>query len=233
MQVASLCYTVEPALAGSGRFSQDDAIELQLFELEQKIQRQAHTLANKHCSSFREERCVMSKEDLARFKSADAKFLALQHRKAFKLHCWMKWLLNWMTIKPCSLQESWKELNEISPDKVWVQVQDSLHNLLQTMYLSKDIMLVSQNSEHNGVCQCNLRLTSLTNRMCPSLTGALPDLTGNEHGKIVAAQRPPHPPALLPDGKDTKNHIDGTNCVLSLQNARTNTQTITGRQWIS
>ena len=58
MQVASLCYTVEPALAGSGRFSQDDAIELQLFELaaEQKIQRQAPTLANKHHSSFREER---------------------------------------------------------------------------------------------------------------------------------------------------------------------------------
>ena len=43
-------------------------------------------------------------------------------------------------------------------------------------------MLVSQNSEHNGVCLCNLRLTSLTNRMCPSLTGALPDLTGNEYG---------------------------------------------------
>ena len=53
--------------------------------------------------------------------------------------------------------------------------------------------------------------------MCPSLTGALPDLTGNEHGKIVGSQRPPHPPALLPDGKDTKNYIDGTNCVLSLQ----------------
>ena len=29
------------------------------------------------------------------------------------------------------------------------------------MYLSKDIMLVSQNSGHNGVCQCNLRLTAL------------------------------------------------------------------------
>ena len=82
MQVASLSYTVEPAPMGSGCFSQDDAIELQLFELEQKIQRQAHTLANKHGSSFREERWVMSKEDLARFKSADAKLLALQRRKA-------------------------------------------------------------------------------------------------------------------------------------------------------
>ena len=82
MQVASLCDTVEPALAGSGRFFQDDALELQLFELEQKIQRQAQTLANKHSSSFREELWVMSKEDLARFKSADAKLLALQRRKA-------------------------------------------------------------------------------------------------------------------------------------------------------
>ena len=70
MQVASLCNTVEPALAGSGHISQDDALELQLFELEQKIQCEAQTLANKHNSSFREEQWVMSKEDLARFKSA-------------------------------------------------------------------------------------------------------------------------------------------------------------------
>ena len=76
MQVASLCNTVEPALAGSGHISQDDALELQLFELEQKIQCEAQTLANKHNSSFREEQWVMSKEDLARFKSADAKLLA-------------------------------------------------------------------------------------------------------------------------------------------------------------
>ena len=151
--------------------------------------------------------------------------------------CWMKCLLNWMTNKPCIPQESWKELNEISPDKVWVQVQGSLHTLLhtmtETMYIWNDIMLVSQNSEHNGVGQCNLRLTSLTNHMCPSLMGALPNLTGNEHGKIAAAQRPPQPPALLVDGKETKNHIDGMNCVLSLQNARKNTQTNTGREWIS
>ena len=86
MSVASLCYTVEPALEGSGHISQDDARELQLFELEQKIQRQAQTLANKHrssfSSSFREEWWVMSKDDLARFKSANAKLLALQRRKA-------------------------------------------------------------------------------------------------------------------------------------------------------
>ena len=145
-------------------------------------------------------------------------------------------LHNWTGLpkKTCSPQESWKELKEISLDKVWVQVQDSLHNLLRTIYLLKDIMLVSQNSgEHNGVCECDLRLTSLTNRMYASLTGALPDLTRNENGKIVAAQRSPHPPALLPDGKGTKNHTDGTNCVLSLQYARTNTQTDTGLQWIS
>ena len=101
------------------------------------------------------------------------------------------------------------------------------------MYLWKDIMLVSQNSEHNGVCQCNMRLTLLTNSMCPSLTGALPYLTGNENGKIVGAQRQQHPQALLPDGKDTKNHIDGTSCVLSLQNARTNTKNQHGKHWIS
>ena len=82
MQVASLCDTVEPALAGSGHISQDDALELQLFELEQDILLQAQSLANKHRSSFREERWVMSKENLARFKSADAKLLALQRTKA-------------------------------------------------------------------------------------------------------------------------------------------------------
>ena len=35
------------------------------------------------------------------------------------------------------------------------------------------------------------------------------------------------------DGKEMKNHIDGTNCVLSLQSAPTNTQANTGREWIS
>ena len=101
---------------------------------------------------------------------------------------WIEWLLNWMQNKPCSQQESWKELNKISPDKVWVQVQDSLHNLLhtmtETMYIWKDIVLVSQNSKHNGLCQFNLRLTLLTNSMCPRLTGALPYLTGNEHASM-------------------------------------------------
>ena len=66
MQVASLCYNVEPALAGIGRFSQDDVLELQLFKLEHDILLQAQSLANKHRSSFREERWVMSKENLAR-----------------------------------------------------------------------------------------------------------------------------------------------------------------------
>ena len=63
----------------------------------------------------------------------------------------------------------------------------------------------------------------------PSLTGAVPDLTGNEHGTIVVAQRPPQPPALLAHGKETKSHINGMNCVLSLQNAQTNSQTINCR----
>ena len=85
-----------------------------------------------------------------------------------------------------------------------MQVQDSQHKLLHTMYIWKDIMLVSHNSEHNGVCRCNLLLVSLTNNIYPSLTAALSDLPGNEHGKIVAAE----PPALLADGKleETKNH---------------------------
>ena len=65
-------------------------------------------------------------------------------------------------------------------------------------------MLVSQNSKHNRVCQCNLLLTSLTNSMCPSLTGVLPDLTGNKHGKIVAAQRQQHSQTILLDGKYSK-----------------------------
>ena len=82
MQLTSFCYTVEPALAGIGHFFQDDALELQLFKLEHDILLQAQSLANKHRSSFREERWVMSKENLARFKSADAKLLALQRTKA-------------------------------------------------------------------------------------------------------------------------------------------------------
>ena len=82
MQVASLCDTVEPALAGSGHISQDDAFELQLFELELNIRQQAHFLANNY-QGFVREQWVMSKEDLAaRFKSADAKLLALQRTKA-------------------------------------------------------------------------------------------------------------------------------------------------------
>ena len=82
MQVASLCDTVQPALAGSGHISQDDAFELQLFELELNIRQQAHFLANNY-QGFVREQWVMSKEDLAaRFKSADAKLLALQRTKA-------------------------------------------------------------------------------------------------------------------------------------------------------
>ena len=52
------------------------------------------------------------------------------------------------------------------------------------MYIWKDIVLVSQNSEHNGLCQCNLRLTLLTNSMSPRLKGPLPYLTGNEHASM-------------------------------------------------
>ena len=237
MQVASLCDTVQPALAGSGHISQDDAFELQLFELELNIRQQAHFLANNY-QGFVREQWVMSKEDLAaRFKSADAKLLALQRTKATLDKMAAELDAGQAVVKPAGIMERAERDFSRQSLGALVQVQDSLHNLLQTMYLSKDIMLVSQNS---GVCQCSLRLTSLANRMCPSLTavtGALPDLTGNEHGKIVAAQWPPHPQALLPDGKETKNHIDGTNCVLSLQNARTNTQTNTGRplrrRWIS
>ena len=71
MRVASLCYTVEPALAGSGHISPDDAFELQLFKLEQTIRQQAHFLpvANNY-QGFVQEQWVMSKEELAAsFKS--------------------------------------------------------------------------------------------------------------------------------------------------------------------
>ena len=82
MQVASLCYTVEPSLAGSGHIFPDDAFELQLFELELNIWQQAHFLANNY-QGFVRKQWVMSKEDLAaRFKSANAKLLALQSTKA-------------------------------------------------------------------------------------------------------------------------------------------------------
>ena len=56
------------------------------------------------------------------------------------------------------------------------------------MYIWKDIILVSQNIEHNGVCQCNLRLirlTSLTNHMCPSLTAAIPNLPSDTARKLA------------------------------------------------
>ena len=68
------------------------------------------------------------------------------------------------------------------------------------------MMLVSQHSEHNRVCQCNLCLTSLTNRMCPSLTVALPDLPENEHGTIVEAQLPQQQPVFLAGGRQ-RNEI--------------------------
>ena len=65
----------------------DDALELQLFELQQKILCQAHSLAkNLEISSLAGHHAakegVMSKEALARFKSADVRLLALQWRKA-------------------------------------------------------------------------------------------------------------------------------------------------------
>ena len=91
MQVASLCDIVEPALAGSGPINSsghdapDDALELQLFELEEKILRQAHSLAKKSQGHYTAMQCqqqwVLSKEDLARFKLDGAKLLALQRRK--------------------------------------------------------------------------------------------------------------------------------------------------------
>ena len=79
--MALLCDIVVHALAGSGVISPDDALELKLLELELNIRQQAQTLANKY-QRFREERWVMSKEDLAKFKSADAKLLALQSTNA-------------------------------------------------------------------------------------------------------------------------------------------------------
>ena len=73
---------MEPALAGSRHISQDDALKLQLFELEQDIRQQAQTLAKKSHGHYPAKEWVMSKEDLARFKSVDAKLVALQRRKA-------------------------------------------------------------------------------------------------------------------------------------------------------
>ena len=57
----------KPALEGINdreiAISPDDALELQLFELEQNILLQAQTLANnlvsnKHCFSFKEKQCL-------------------------------------------------------------------------------------------------------------------------------------------------------------------------------
>ena len=78
MQVAFICDTASDGrncIGEQNPFFQKNALQLQLFELEQEILLQAQSLADKHRSSFREERWVMSKEDLARFKSADAKRL--------------------------------------------------------------------------------------------------------------------------------------------------------------
>ena len=95
MQVASLCYTAEPALAGSGYISPNDALQLQLFELEQDILQQAEFLAKKSQSHHPAKAWVMSKEALARFKSAGAK---LPLRSEERL-CWIEWLLKWMQNK--------------------------------------------------------------------------------------------------------------------------------------
>ena len=52
----------KPALEGINdreiAISPDDALELQLFELEQNILLQAQTLANKLCFSFKEKQCL-------------------------------------------------------------------------------------------------------------------------------------------------------------------------------
>ena len=156
-------FAEQPALEGSGHISQpeDDAFELQLLELELNIRQQAHFQANNY-QSFVQEQWVMSKEDLAaRFKSADAKLLALQRTKA-TLDKMAAELDAGQAVQPAGIME--RAERDFSRQNLGAS-SDSLHNLLRTMYFWKDIMLVSQNSEHNGVCQCNLRLTSLTNSM--------------------------------------------------------------------
>ena len=69
---------------------------------------------------------MMSKEDLARFKSADAKLLALQHKKAL-LDKMAAELDEDHQVKQCSPKDSVTGIMEraVSLDKAWVQVQDS------------------------------------------------------------------------------------------------------------
>ena len=66
MQVASLCILSicvsnlhwRELIAGKLPYFPDNALELQLFELEQNILLQAQTLANKLCFSFKEKQCL-------------------------------------------------------------------------------------------------------------------------------------------------------------------------------
>ena len=105
------------------------------------------------------EHWVMSKEDLAaRFKSANAKLLALQHTKA-TLDKMATELDASQAVQPARIME--RAERDFTGQSLGVssgQLAQLAAAMLQTMYLQKDIMLVSQNSEHNGVCQCKLRL---------------------------------------------------------------------------
>ena len=135
--MASLCNTVEPAFAGSGPINSsghvapDVALELQLFELEERFLHQAHSLAKKSQGHYTAMQWVLSKEDLARFKSAGAKLLALQRRKA-ALDEMAAGLDADQAVQPAGIME--RVERDFSRQSL-VQVQDSLHNLLHTMYM--------------------------------------------------------------------------------------------------
>ena len=96
------------------------------FELEQNIWQQAETLAKKSQGRYPAKEWLMSQEDLARFKSADATLLALQRRKA-ALDRMAAELDDGRALQPAGIME---RAERDSPDKVWVQLQDSLHDFL-------------------------------------------------------------------------------------------------------
>ena len=155
----------------------------------------------------------MSKEDLPSWPESNQPMQSLWLCKVERLF-WIEWLMNWMTVKLCSQQKIVRNQERAEQD-FSRRGQDAKHVHLERYHASEP--------EQQGKW-------SMSVQPAPHVAHyvAFSYLTGNQHGKIVVVQLQQQLQELLAHSKETKNHIDQMNCVLSLQNAQTNTQNNTG-----
>ena len=117
---------------------------------------------------------MMSKEDLARFISTD---LALQCTKA-RLIMAVELDAD-QAVQPAGILERAEDFFRLCLGARSGQLAPlAAHHVHSERYDVVSLAL-NQNSRHNGVCQCKLCLTLLTNCMCPSLTAVLCYLCGS------------------------------------------------------